>query len=270
MKALVLRCVALGGVGLALLSCKKKEQPPQPYATYPAYPAPGPAPAGAPGGVPAPAAAPVAGMAPALGFPCLNDAELQCPFGRCLSNRCGGCSSAADCKAGAQCVPTWLGQACLPGAAPAAPPVATPVQPPAAVPLPPAQPASSDAFENARQLCVARTNDYRARGGLAPLVRRADREGCGDAEARSDSVTRTAHGAFGQCGERSQNECPGWAGAPEQVIERCLAMMFAEGPGAGPEHGHYTNMMDRGVRGVACGMFSTPSGELWVVQNFFP
>ena len=58
-------------------------------------------------------------------------------------------------------------------------------------------------------------------------------------------------------------------GAPEDVIERCLAMMFAEGPGPGPAHGHYTNMMDRSYRSVACGMFRTPSGELWVVQNFY-
>jgi hypothetical protein len=247
--------------------CKKKEQPPQPYAAYPA-----PAPAAAPtAGVPQPGVATPATMAPALGFPCVNDAELQCPFGRCLGSRCGGCGSAADCKAGAQCVPTWLGQACLPGNA-AAPPVAAPPPaappPPAAAPAP--QPVSGDAFERARQLCVNRTNDYRARGGVASVARRPDREGCGDGEARSDSLTRTAHGAFGQCAERSQNECPGWSGSPEDVVERCLAMMFAEGPGSGSAHGHYMNMMDKGVRGVACGMFQTASGELWVVQNFFP
>ncbi|HVJ18460.1 MAG TPA: CAP domain-containing protein [Polyangiaceae bacterium] len=266
----LLRSLIVVAVAVLAVACKKKEQPPQPYATYPAYPAPGPAPAGAPGGVPAPAATPAGAMAPALGFPCVSDAELQCPFGRCLSSRCGGCTSSADCKAGAQCVPTWLGQACLPGAAPAAPPVAAPVPTPAAAPAPAPQQPSSDAFEQARQLCVARTNDYRARSGIAPVSRRADREGCGDGEARSDSVTRTAHGAFGQCGERAQNECPGWAGAPEDVIERCLAMMFAEGPGPGAAHGHYTNMMDRNFRSVACGMFRTGSGELWVVQNFYP
>lgn len=75
---------------------------------------------------------------------------------------------------------------------------------------------------------------------------------------------------FGQCRERAQNECPAWSGAPEDVIERCLATMFAEGPGAGPAHGHYNNMTDRKYRGVACGIAQMPGGELWVVQNFYP
>lgn len=260
------RIVALLFVPAALAACKKKESSPQPYLAYPA-PAPATAPAPAPGGVPPPGAGTAASMGPALGFPCASDAELQCPFGRCVSGRCGGCSSAGDCKPGAQCVPTWLGQACLPGAgAPvgAAPAPATPATAAAPVPV------AGDPFESARQRCVARTNDYRARTGAAPLARRPDREACGDTQARSDAASRTAHGAFGQCGERAQNECPGWAGEPEDVVERCLAMMFAEGPGAGPQHGHYVNMTEQSYRGVSCGMSRTSSGELWIVRNFYP
>jgi hypothetical protein len=124
-------------------------------------------------------------------------------------------------------------------------------------------------FEAARLLCVARTNDFRARVGVAPVARRADAEACGDAQARSDGASRTAHGAFGQCRERAQNECPAWDGPAEQVVERCLAMMFAEGPGAGPAHGHYMNMTDPKYRGVSCGFATMPSGELWIVQNFY-
>jgi hypothetical protein len=117
---------------------------------------------------------------------------------------------------------------------------------------------------------VTRTNDFRARVGVGPVARRPDAEACGDAEARADGASRTAHGAFGQCRERAQNECPAWNGPPEQVVERCLAMMFAEGPGVGPAHGHYMNMTDSKYRGVACGFATMPSGELWVVQNFYP
>jgi hypothetical protein len=47
-------------------------------------------------------------------------------------------------------------------------------------------------------------------------------------------------------------------------------MMFAEGPGAGPAHGHYVNMTDTKYRGVACGITTLPNGQLWVVQNFYP
>ncbi|HYJ08608.1 MAG TPA: CAP domain-containing protein, partial [Polyangiaceae bacterium] len=123
--------------------------------------------------------------------------------------------------------------------------------------------------ERARQLCVARTNEYRARVGVAPVGRRPDAEACGDAQARADGQSGTAHGAFGQCRERAQNECPAWRGTPDDVVERCLAMMFAEGPGSGPAHGHYNNMTDRKYTGVACGIAQMPSGELWVVQNLY-
>jgi len=126
------------------------------------------------------------------------------------------------------------------------------------------------ALERARQLCVQRTNEYRARVGVAGLLRRNDAETCEDAQARADGASRTAHGAFGQCRERAQNECPGWPGAPEDVVERCLAMMFSEGPGSGPSHGHYVNMTDPRYRGVSCGITSMPNGELWVVQDFYP
>jgi hypothetical protein len=104
---------------------------------------------------------------------------------------------------------------------------------------------------------------------VGPVSRRADAEACGDAQARADGISRTAHGAFGQCRERAQNECPGWDGNPETVIERCLAMMFAEGPGSGPAHGHYENMTDRKYSGVSCGFATAPNGELWVVQDFY-
>lgn len=117
---------------------------------------------------------------------------------------------------------------------------------------------------------MTKTNDYRARVGVGPVGRRSDGEACGDAQARADARSRTAHGAFGQCREQAQNECPGWAGAPEEVVDRCLAMMFAEGPGAGPAHGHYTNMTAAKYRGVACGIAAAANGELWIVQNFYP
>ena len=182
----------------------------------------------------------------------------------------------ADCKQGAQCLPSWVGQVCLPGFAPPAtaqpaatpPPVATSLPAPAPAPAP-ATPAAAGSLEAARNLCVQRINEYRARVGAAPVVRRADAEACGDAQARSDGAARTAHGSFGQCRERAQNECPGWGGSTNEAIDGCIAMMFAEGPGAGPAHGHYTNMTDAKYRGVACGMAEV-NGKLWVVQNFYP
>jgi hypothetical protein len=160
---------------------------------------------------------------------------------------------------------------------PAAPPVNAPapgVSSPAAPAPNPSAPTTQaptvSPLESARNLCVQRINEYRARVGVGPVTRRRDAEACGDAQARSDAAARTAHGAFGQCRERAQNECPGWPGTPDDVMDRCLAMMFAEGPGAGPSHGHYSNMTDAKYRGVSCGITTLPGGQLWIVQNFYP
>jgi Cysteine-rich secretory protein family len=272
------------GVALALAGpgCKQEELP-APASAVPAPPptgaTPGPVPAhpaaGAPGGMPAPGAATAAAMPPAFGFFCATDNDAQCPFGRCVAGRCGGCSSLAECKPGSQCLPTLVGQLCLPGTTTQPQPAATPTASPAPAATPPAATPAATAtaqspLERARQLCVQRTNEYRARVGVAPVTRRSDAEACGDAQARADSISRTAHGAFGQCRERAQNECPGWPGAVEEVIDRCLAMMFAEGPGSGPEHGHYVNMTDPRYRGVSCGISQAARGELWIVQDFYP
>jgi hypothetical protein len=112
-------------------------------------------------------------------------------------------------------------------------------------------------------LCVAEVNRYRATLALAPLARWTDAEGCANAQARSDSESGTAHGAFGKCGERAQNECPGWSGAPSKVIVDCLRSMWDEGPGGG----HHDNMAGSSQR-VACGFYVTPAGKVWAVQDY--
>ncbi len=272
----MLRLRTLVLVGLVAFACKKEEE------EQAAYPAPMPAPVQpAPAPAPTPATPPAAAnpsLPPAVGFPCATDADPLCPFGRCLGGRCGGCSDASQCKPGSQCLPTWFGNACLPAAqaqqpAPAPAPTAFPqpaAPPPVAAPAPaPVPAAAGDTLAPIRARCVLRINEYRARVGVAALGQRTDKESCVDAQARSDAQTRLAHGAFGQCRESSQNECPGWPDALEIVVDRCLAMMFAEGPGSGPEHGHYVNMTDPQVRSVACGVSRGANGEVWMIHDFF-
>ena len=101
------------------------------------------------------------------------------------------------------------------------------------------------------------------------MQRRSDVEACADAAAQSDAQARTVHGAFGRCRENAQNECPAWSGALDTVIDQCLDMMFAEGPGSGSAHGHYVNMTNRSYAHVACGVSTGPQGEVWIVQNFY-
>jgi len=277
---------ALVLLGLAHpLGCKEREPiyPAPQTPAAPGYPVlqPG-APVPAPAATPGPAAPPAApGVPAALGFFCANDGDAQCPYGHCLNGRCGGCVDASQCKANAQCFPTWFGGACLPAQQPA-PPVAAPA--PAATPAVPASPAppgvpaaastpgapstpsaSGGAVELARARCLDRLNQYRARVGAAPLRAQSDRASCADAQARNDAGTRTPHGAFGQCRESAQNECPSWSGPLDEVVDRCLAMMFAEGP----QGGHYVNMTDPRAQSVACGVYSGGSGEIWMVQDFF-
>jgi hypothetical protein len=120
-----------------------------------------------------------------------------------------------------------------------------------------------------QDLCVATINAYRATLGLPPYARWAEAEVCSDGAAESDGSSGTAHGAFGTCDERAQNECPGWDGPPEQMIGDCLQAMWNEGPGEPfSEHGHYVNMSSTSYTRVACGFHTFPDGSVWAVQNF--
>jgi len=116
--------------------------------------------------------------------------------------------------------------------------------------------------------CVDRINGFRATIDLPPLDRWDDAEPCADDQARQDSESGTPHGAFGQCEEYAQNECPGWP-SYEDVVEGCLQMMWDEGPGEPyEEHGHYINMTNTAYTEVACGFYTTPEGAVWAVQDF--
>ena len=121
-----------------------------------------------------------------------------------------------------------------------------------------------------QQACVDAINGYRATLDLPPYARWTDAEACSDDEAESDAATNTPHGAFGSCNEYAQNECPGWPGDdPEGSLLGCLAQMWAEGPGEDFQtHGHYINMSSTKYTQVACGFYTTGSGDLWAIQNF--
>lgn len=272
-------------------ACKKEEPPPAypgagapapyPAPTYPTGPGPtpaptAPAPAPTPGPTaptPAPTAATPSGPPAAMGLPCTSDADFICPFAHCLNGRCGGCQSQAECKPGATCASTPLGMSCVPGGSPApapTPSATTPPAPPPSATTPPAQPPPppADAFAEARQRCLKRTNEYRATKQLPALSLKGDTT-CSDGQAQSDAMSKTPHGAFGKCAEAAQNECPGWKGAPASVTDACIKAMFDEGPGTGPQHGHHNNIMDAGYKELACGFFVASDGSVWLVQDFY-
>ena len=127
----------------------------------------------------------------------------------------------------------------------------------------------ANAYDTAAQVCVDKINEYRQSLKLPVYERWTDQETCVNGEAKSDSETGKAHGAFGSCGESAQNECPGWSGEPDKMIPDCLALMWAEGPGDDfSKHGHYINMSNPKYTQVSCGFFVTSNGSVWAAQNF--
>lgn len=277
------RCLVVATfAALALASCKRHDdtppaQPPYAY-PYPSQPQPQPYPP--PPGYYTPATYPAPPpMIPAFGFFCQSDFDLQCAYGRCIGGRCGGCSDVSQCKSNTICAASPVGGTCWPDMrnVPPAPRTAPPPPPPLPPPNPgptPTQPPitppppgpSSDPFAAARQSCVDRINQYRARVRMGPLARDASTESCDDEESRLDAQSNRAHGSFGKCGERAQNACPNYPGASvEDVLNKCLQQMFEEGPGGG----HYDNMTSTKYSRASCGFLSMPGGRIWTVQNFF-
>lgn len=121
--------------------------------------------------------------------------------------------------------------------------------------------------------CVARINQLRWECQcLPPLERWPEGEDCADQHAQYDYEQDEAHAGIsdGICenGGGSQNECPDY-NPNFDVINFCLQQMWDEGPGEDFQaHGHYINMSSTTVTKVACGLYVTPEGNFWSVQNF--
>jgi hypothetical protein len=134
-------------------------------------------------------------------------------------------------------------------------------------------PAPPEPTGDAHGDCVARINQLRLEcQGLPPLARWTEGEDCADAHAEYDSTADSFHAGFADniCSPRgnAQNECPGWDSVEATRVD-CLQQMWDEGPGEPFEaHGHYINMSNRAYAKVACGFFTTPTGDVWSVQNF--
>ncbi len=263
---------------LALASCKRHDTAPpqqQPAYAYPYAAAPPAAPWAPQPAYYGPTAPP--SITPAFGFYCQSDFDLQCAYGHCINGHCGGCSDVSQCKRGTVCAPSPVGGTCWPDTRPSPQPQApvpvpppnpgpTPTQPPPFPAPPSTPPSSSDPFAAARQSCVDRINQYRARVRVGPIARDPSTEGCDDEESRLDSGANRAHGSFGKCGERAQNACPNYPGSSvEDVLNKCLQQMFDEGPGGG----HYDNMTSTKYSRASCGFVSVGGGRIWTVQNFF-
>jgi hypothetical protein len=143
----------------------------------------------------------------------------------------------------------------------------------ACTPAPP--PSTGDIYQD----CVNRINQFLTQCACLPALARAtDGEACADQMAAYDAAMNSPHaGAIANIctPSGSQNECPGYA-SDAQVIGLCMQQMWSEGPPPTSsctgtcyeQHGHYINMTDPSVHRVACGFFTTSSGQVWAAQNF--
>ena len=145
---------------------------------------------------------------------------------------------------------------------------------PLAVPIPNCSPEPPPSTGDPHADCFDRINQFRWECQcLPPLARWVEGEACTDSNAEYDSVNGV-HASFSAlpCGSggRAQNECPGW-NSNDQIITGCLQAMWEEGPeDCDPDtvNGHYESMASTSYTRVACGFFTTPSGDVWGVQNF--
>jgi len=140
---------------------------------------------------------------------------------------------------------------------------------------------TTDPYDAAREACVAVVNHYRGLAGVAPLARYRAKEACADAQASTDGAHGSPHYAYlhaaPSCIEDNvldrQNECPAWYGPPAKTAADCIATMYAEGPGAGAAHGHYTTMTNTHYTRVSCGFGVVPGGapgaDTWLVLDFY-
>ncbi len=119
------------------------------------------------------------------------------------------------------------------------------------------------------QQCVNSVNEHRATIGLPALQRWVQTETCAASQARDGAASGQPHGAFGRCSEQGQNVCPSWPGPDKQMIAPCIQSMWNEGPGADfAAHGHYLNLASARFTRVACGLYTAPSGQVSLVQDF--
>ena len=131
-------------------------------------------------------------------------------------------------------------------------------------------------------------NMYRAKGGIAPLAiddTLSSFANSGSVELSSDHIphkhfqTAASNGTIWQSGFRTAaGENPGdpngWpvlssdpVANDQAQIDAIQAMMYAEGPGAGEAHGHYTNIMNPKYHRVGIGLWSV-DGKLYLTNDF--
>lgn len=140
------------------------------------------------------------------------------------------------------------------------------------------------AFSMAQKHNLAAINRYRAKASFVALRISATLSKFAEAGSVQLAHDRRPHGHFidagtskwqrGFRGMAAENQGDAWpelSTAAEanqrQQIDVMLQAMFDEGPGEGPEHGHYENMMNPRFRRVGIGVFMV-GGVMYLTNDF--
>jgi len=127
----------------------------------------------------------------------------------------------------------------------------------------------------AHGFCVDETNRYRAMNGKPAVVHSAALEAYANTGAMVDH-TGSPHQHFSSTSGGgiafAENECPRWnlqqqgGGDMVELVRACIAAFYSEGPGSGPGHGHYNNMMGN-YGTLGCGIYQSGT-SVTLVQDF--
>ena len=129
-----------------------------------------------------------------------------------------------------------------------------------------------------RKDCVDRINKMRALETLPPLAQDHGHEKCSDDDAKVNLEKGNDH--YQKCGV--QNTC-GIMASISDILNVCIEKQmyhhekknYQKNPtGCAPLKwpngcGHYLNMVDKGFKKVACGIYKTPAGTFKALLNFF-
>ncbi len=127
-------------------------------------------------------------------------------------------------------------------------------------------------FAPEKKLCLDTVNACRAKLGLKSVAWSTSLEAFADQGARYDAARNVAHGHFSAFSKSAvpadaENALPGWplkdfknVGA---IVQQGTQQMWAEGPGGG----HYENIRGDQTQ-LGCGIYVTPAGNVWVIQDF--
>lgn len=126
----------------------------------------------------------------------------------------------------------------------------------------------------AHQFCVTETNRYRAMEGRPAVRHSPELEAYANKGAKIDHEG-SPHEHFSSTGGGgiafAENECPRWSlqqtgGDLQALVGACIAAFYAEGPGSGPSHGHYNNMMGN-YDTLGCGIYQAGT-SVTIIQDF--